>query len=143
MSSQFMDDDGLVKQRTVTTLTGSNIRQPQDIQSHLQTTIQTHNAVSVPTGTWNQSSSWIDTDGFDKVAISILSDLTVAGSALVLWSNDGSTRHVSESLSLVPNNNAFTTTGAITDTKARYMQVSVKNTDTVNRTFTVFAYLKA
>jgi hypothetical protein len=121
-------------------LSGSNIIQPSDIQSHLQTTIQTHNAVSVGANGWSES-SWLDTDGFDKIAFTLLNDSTTNSSAQIIWSNDGINKHGVEAV-------AFTTgdvgkRSGISDLKARYCKLSLNNADAIAHTMSAWAYLKA
>jgi hypothetical protein len=115
--------------------------QPTDIQSHLQTTIQTHNSVSVAASGTSVETSYHDCDGFDKIAITFMNDAIVASSANVYWSNDGSTTHAYE-FNVVPSSTTQKKSG-ITDTKARYFKIEVVNGDTVAHTMSAWAYLKA
>ncbi|HLI46447.1 MAG TPA: hypothetical protein VKU94_04570 [Geobacterales bacterium] len=119
----------------------SNIVIPIDIQAHLQSTIQTHNAVSIPASGGSSPSAWIDTDGFDKVAFVMKNDATVTSNCDIRWSADGSNIHGVD-FAVLGGANQYKT--YIVDTKARYVQFSLINSDTASaHTFTAYAYLKA
>lgn len=120
--------------------TGSDFIQPIDIQSRLAQTIQTHNAVSVVASNYS-SGSWIDCDGFDKLAITFSNDAATASFVDVSWSNDGTNTHANDS-SVVANNSVQRKTG-IVDIKARYAKLTINNLDTVAHTMSAWAYLKA
>lgn len=122
-------------------ISGTNIMQPIDIQSHLQTTIQTHNAVSVAASAAPFNASWIDSNGYDKLAVTLLSDATTTNNATVAWSNDGVTQHGFDTI--ISNGSGGTTRSGILDTKARYFKVSIFNGDTVAHTMSAWAYLKS
>lgn len=119
----------------------SNIIVPTDLQSHLQSTIQTHNAVSVAVSGGTSVSSWIDTDGFDKVAFILKNDATVTSNVDVRWSADGSNIHGVD-FAIMNGTSQYKT--YLTDTRARYIQFNVINNDTVSaHTISAYAYLKA
>jgi hypothetical protein len=120
-----------------TKLTGSNIKQPTDLQARLQTTIQTHNAVSVAASAWS-SSAWIDMDGFDRVAITMLNDASTTSSITIDWSNDGTTIHGNESA----GNDTKKQRAVEYAIKARYARINLNNGDTVAHTMSAWAYLK-
>lgn len=119
----------------------SDIIQPVDVQAHYQQTIQTHNAVSVPTVAWSIQSSYMDCDGFDKIAINMINDAGTTASANIIWSTDGVTQHGEDS-GVIPSN-ATQRKSAITDIKARYAKVSIYNSDTISHTISAWAFLKA
>lgn len=137
------NDDGTVSQITEssTTLNASNVIQPIDIQSHLQTTIQTHNAVSVATVTASNGTSWLDTDGFDKIAVTLLNDASTSSSLSIQWSSDGTTIQGYD-LSIIPTGTGQQRS-AITDTKMRYARIQIYNGDTAAHTMSAWAYLKS
>lgn len=111
-----------------------------DVQSHLQTTIQTHNAVSIATQTASVQTSWIDCDGFDKVAITLLNDAALSARVDVYWSNDGSTQHGYETAIVASSTQQK---AGIIDTKARYLKLAPVNLDAASHTMSAWAYLKA
>jgi hypothetical protein len=115
---------------------------PTDIQSRLQQTIQTHNAVSVAISGSSVESSYHDCDGYDKIAITFMNDAATTSAANIYWSNDGTTAHAYE-YNIIPSNTTQKK-GAITDTKARYFKVEVVNGDgAASHTMSAWAYLKA
>lgn len=121
------------------TILASEIAVPIDVQAHYAKTIQTHNAVSVG-ASGNSNSSYIDCDGFDKVAFTVLNDAATNSSVETHWSNDGINAHGAETLivqSTSPNK------VGISDIKARYVRVQLKNADTVAHTMSAWVYLKA
>jgi len=114
---------------------------PIDVQSHLQTTIQTHNAVSIALSS-NSPSAWFDTDGFDKIALTLLNDAGTTNSGDILWSNDGATQQGIDLVVLPSNTNQYKT--AIIDTRARYFKLRLNNGDAaLAHTMSAWAYLKA
>jgi hypothetical protein len=122
-------------------LTGSDMILPVDIQSKLAQTIQTHNAVSV--GATNGSSaqtSFMDCDGFDKLAITVNADATIQFSATITWSNDGTSIHGVETILAQA---AGQSRAGILDIKARYAKVTLFNFDAAAHTVSAWAYLKA
>lgn len=135
-------DNGNGTYSTLTHTTGSDIIAPIEIQSRIASTIQTHNAVSIPLSGNSITASFIDMDGFDKVAFTILCDNgTSTYSMNIMWSNDGTSQHGYESVLSVA---AGVNRQAITDIKSRYMKVQVANADaSAAHTFSAWAYLKA
>lgn len=121
-------------------IAGSSIMQPVDIQNHLQTTIQTHNAVSVAAGA-TSSGAWIDSNGYDKVAVNVKSDASTTYNVNVDWSTDGGTTQTG-STTVVASSASFTKTG-IVDTQARYLRVTIVSGDVAAHTMSAWAYLKA
>ena len=123
-------------------LTGSNIPEaqaiPYQIVKRKQTTIQTHNQVSVGAST-GSNSAWIDCNGFDKVAFTLLNDTTASNQANADWSNDGINVHAQEVILATSTQKERPT---ITDTKARYVRFYVYNGDTVAHIMSAWAYLK-
>jgi hypothetical protein len=119
------------------------IIQPIEIQSHYAQTIQTHNAVSVAISTWSNG-SWIDTDGFNSLDVTLLNDNTTASALEVHWSNDGVTLHAKETgIVSATGNNVRCNVNEI-PTKARYVRISVNNADSaLAHTMSAWAYLKA
>lgn len=118
----------------------SDIMQPVEIQGHIQTTVQTHSGVTVaPTG--SGQSAWIDSLGFDKVAVTFLNDAGTASSLSIQWSNDGATVQGYESL--IPSSTVKEKSG-IVETKARYFKVLLWNNDSAApHVMSAWAYLKA
>jgi hypothetical protein len=124
---------------THTKLTGSNVAQPVDIQARYAQTIQTHSGVTIaPSGNSTQS-SYIDCDGFDRIAVTSPSDANHAGTVELIWSNDGSSIHFYDTISTA----ATGTRGGETSIKARYVKVNLKNADAAPHTMNAWAYLKA
>jgi hypothetical protein len=127
-------------QRDVTII-GSDVIQPIDIQSHYQQTIQTHNAVSIALNSASMS-SYIDTDGFDKVSILLKGDSSFSNSVDIYWSVDG-TSDVGADYAIIPVGTR-SVGDAIIDTRARYFRLNVKNMDTaLAHTMSAYVYLKA
>lgn len=126
-------------------LSGSLIQQPVDIQNHYQTTIQTHNAVSIATVSSSTSTSWISCNGFDKLAITLMLDAALNNVyANVLWSNDGVTTHGTDTYGTPGSSVAATTSRAgETSIKADYYKLQIINGDTVSHTVSCWGKLKA
>jgi hypothetical protein len=121
-------------------LAGSIIQQPTEIQSRYAQTVQTHNAVSVPTNTWSHG-QWMDVSGFDKVAVTMMNSSGSTQNAYnIQWSHDSSTIAYDEALG-TPSTTALR--GTETSIKARYCRVSLLNQDANSRTMSAWAYLKA
>jgi hypothetical protein len=119
----------------------SDIIQPVEIQSRYASTIQTHNAVSIAINTWSIESSWHSTDGFDRLACSLIDDANISNGLVVYWSYDGSTIHGQDTVIAI---SAKQTGSGITDVKAPYFKISLGNTDTVAaHTMSAWVYLKA
>lgn len=110
------------------------------LNSHLQKTIQTHNAVSVAGSNGTSASSWIDTDGFDKLAVTLLNDASTSSSITIFWSNNGSTSHGIDD-NLV--NNTVNVKSTILDTKSRYAMIRLNNADAAAHTMSAWVLLKA
>jgi hypothetical protein len=126
-------------------LTTSEAIIPTDIQSHLQSTIQTHNAVSVVLSGTSTESNFHDSDGFDQLKLTVLNDnATAQFYAIVLWSNDGTTVHGAEYV-LTQAGSVWSNsrTGEVS-TKARYFKIVIGNADSAAaHTMSAWAYLKA
>lgn len=137
-------DDGTVGTLVTaeTIIEGAEATVPVDIQSRYATTIQTHNAVSVPLSS-TSTGSFIDVDGFDKISVIATNDNTTSTWAVnLIWSIDGVTDHGYEIL--LASGALGNKTIKITDTKARYVKVQLQNTDaTLAHTMSAWAYLKA
>jgi hypothetical protein len=120
---------------------------PIDIQSHLQSTILTHNAVSIASNSWSAETSFHDSDGFTELAVTLKSDSTVATNGIsILWSNDGTNVHGSEFLlqGATGAGYDFASRSASTPTKSRYFKIVVANYDAgASHTMSAYAYLKA
>jgi hypothetical protein len=112
---------------------------PVDIQAHLASTIQTHNAVSVGAGLWSHS-TWIDCDGFDKLAFNLLNDASTSCIGYVKWSTDGVNEHGFDEI--LPSV-ALDKRSAEIGVKLRYAKLSIKNGDTISHIMSGYAYLKA
>ena len=136
----LVDTDGLigVKGQLQVGMTSSEIMQPVDIQSHYQQTIQTHSGAMIPPATWSQG-NWIDTNGFDKIAYTMVNDANVSSKFNLQWSNDGTSNHHDQSIDTTANLRK----GGEVPTLARYVRVVVRNDDTAPHTFNTFIYLKA
>jgi hypothetical protein len=120
-------------------ITGSDVMQPVEIQGRYAQTIQTHNAVNVgASGTSN--STWIDCNGFDRLAGTMKNDASTNSSINVFWSNDGVTTHGNET---VVAQNTLNLKSFETPIKSRYAMVVVSNSDTIAHTMSAWAYLKA
>lgn len=123
-------------------LTGSNIPEaqaiPYQIVKRKQTTIQTHNAVSVGASS-SSIGSWIDCGGFDKLGATLFNDAATSSGLVLQWSNDGVTFHGYESLI---STSTLKEKIAETSVKARYVRLQVWNDDTVPHTMSAWAYLK-
>jgi hypothetical protein len=136
----YLEDGSNANQVYVANQIDTNI-QPVDIQSRLATTIQTHNAVSVALSSNSLQSTWVDCDGFDKLAVTLLNGAVGQMSADVYWSNDGTSNH--GFTKDVVNINSTLGSG-ITDIKARYAKIAVVNGDSAAaHTMSAWAYLKA
>lgn len=106
-----------------------------------QNTIQTHTGVSVAANGNNMQTNWMDCNGFDKIAVTLLNDASASCSADVYWSNDGVNIHGS-----TPNviaSGVKTYASGITDLQARYAKVRLNNGDTTNpHIMNAWAFLK-
>lgn len=117
----------------------SEVQQPVEIQGHRTETIQTHNAVNIATTVWS-GSAWFDTDGYSEVSLTMLNDASTNSQAALEWSNDGATKHGSETLLAT---NTLKERCATTSTKARYVKVAINNPDAASHIFSAWIYLKA
>lgn len=113
---------------------------PVDIQKRYAETIQTHNAVSVALS-GSSNSTYIDCDGFDKLAINLKNDGNTSSQVNLLWSSDGSSQIGYETI-LTSGTSQYRS--AISDIKARYVLVQIQNLDaSLAHTMSSYAYLKA
>jgi hypothetical protein len=137
----YLEDGSNAEQVYVANPGDTNSIIPIDIQSRYAQTIQTHNAVSVGSSNGYSDSSWIDADGFDKIAITMKNDAGTSSYVDIHWSHDGANR-IGIEFGVIPSN-VNAEKSAITDIKARYVRVRVVNADTIAHTMTAYAYLKA
>lgn len=111
------------------------------IISRKQTTIQTHNGVTVALSGWTAESGYHDADGFTDLALTMTSDANVANAAQVLWSNDGINQHGQEYIITSATHQYSAGTVPI---KARYFKITVNNGDgAASHVMNAWAYLKA
>jgi hypothetical protein len=122
-----------------TNLKASEIIQPVDIQARYSQTIQTHNAVSVG-ASGSSASNWINCDGFDNVAVSLLNDASATNKVDVAWSHDGINQHTFET---VCNTTSAKYNVGEVGIKAQYCKLVLINSDTASHTMSAWAYLKA
>lgn len=122
-----------------TQIVQSDVMVPTEIQGNYQTTNQFFNNVTIAPSA-QQSSTWIDTNGFTDVAITLLCSVQSKMTLEVDWSNDGITKHGYEGIYA---DAVVTRRAAITSTKARYVMVTVKNGDVAPVIVNTFTYLKA
>jgi hypothetical protein len=144
----YMEDGSVAQQVYAANAADVNSVTPVDIQSRLASTIQTHSGAVVAPNTWATGATWIDCDGFDKVAINSMNDGSTDHNAEIAWSHDQSTI-------IGRDATVFTgTTPTITATqkeksveigvKARYLKMNVKNNDGTNpHTISAWIMLKA
>lgn len=109
-----------------------------NINGRKQTTIQTHTNQTIASNSWS-TSSWFDANGFDKLALTLKNDAATSTIINLNWSNDGVTQHGTENIG---TSNTSQTRAMITDTKARYFNVAVQNTDTISHVINVWVFLK-
>lgn len=123
-------------------LEGSSIIAPQDLQSRLSTTIQTHAAVNIPatTGTSYGTGTWNDANGYGNVCVTFASDASHTNTAELYWSHDGATTHGLE-IVIASGTRQY---GASIEVpiKARYFRVLLKNTDASAHVMSAWSYLK-
>lgn len=137
----LIDTDGAVavKGEVSVGVTSSDIMQPVDLQSRYQQTIQTHTATMVAPDGVGQS-VYVDTNGFDRLAVTVTTDSTMGTKIQLVWSNDGVSQHGVDSLSSTPDK-WYTHETA---TKARYVKIYVVNNDaSAPHTMSSWTYLKA
>lgn len=114
---------------------------PMDVQSRLQTTIQTHNAVSVGALGSSLQTSWIDCDGFNDIAVTFLNDASTNSYAHIQWSNDGISSN-GRDYNVIPSDSNQYKAGCV-PIKARYAKVQMYNGDSaLAHTMSAWAYLK-
>jgi hypothetical protein len=112
-----------------------------DLQYRKQTTKVTHANVNVPINSYSLLADWIDTDGFDKVYIMSTIDAAVTNSFDVHWSHDKTTMHHNDSA--ISGSTNSLSKHVLLDTKARWMKVHLRNSDTVApHVMSGFVYLK-
>lgn len=113
-----------------------------DIQYRKQKMVPLHPGTVIVANAWSTSSEWIDTDGYDKVAFSLLNDAAVTSVANLLWSHDKTTNCGEES-GTIPTGTGIRKVSLETPTKARYLKLSVNNGDgAAPHTISTWAYLK-
>jgi hypothetical protein len=124
-----------------TNITGSEVMQPVDIQSRYQQTIQSHAGVMVAPNVWSSMTGWIDTNGFDSIALTVKNDAATNAKGNIDWSHDAANTHGSDIV--IPTSANFTLAGSV-PTKARYAKVVIQNQDAAaSHTLSAWAYLKA
>jgi hypothetical protein len=124
-----------------TNIASTDIMQPVDIQSHYQILSQTHAGILIAPNTWNTAAAWIDTNGFDRIAVTLMNDASTQTSVNIVWSHDGVTQHGEDS-GVIGVGTAIRKAGE-TATKARYAKVSISNADAAAHTMSAWAFLKA
>jgi hypothetical protein len=122
-----------------TNITGSDVMQPVDIQSHYQTTVQTHTGAMIAPSGATSSGTYIDAAGFQEIGVTATIDAAVMTEVHLHWSNDGINIH---GLEMFPASNP-TSKAYSTATKGRYFRVVLKNNDAAARTMSAWAFLKA
>jgi hypothetical protein len=114
---------------------------PVDLQARLASTIQTHNAVSVPLSTSSTSTSWIDTDGFCDVSVTLMNDANATNQVNILYSHDGITTQGEE---VILANAARQRGKASVKLGARYIKIWINNTDaSVAHIMSAWVYLQS
>jgi hypothetical protein len=123
-----------------TIITGSDVMQPVDIQSHYQVTVANHAAVLVAPNAANSFATFTDTNGFDRLSFTQKSNVSLNGRVQIVWSNDGVSL---DSYENVQTNVAQYRSGEV-GTKARYAKLHFDNLDaTTAQTISTTMYLKA
>ena len=120
-------------------ISNAEVMQPVDVQSHYQLTVQTHAGVMIAPSV-GSGSVWIDTNGFTEIAFTIANDASTATSVDVTWSHDGVGTHGVE-YGVIPGTARYKAINL--STKARYVKLTITNTDTAAHTVSGYAYLKA
>ncbi|MCP1324265.1 hypothetical protein [Bacillus sp. S0628] len=136
MTTKYLGE-GIWARRT--NIDASDIMMPVDLQSHHQETIQTHNNVVVAPTTWNNG-AWIDTSGFNEVAITMSNNASTKNKVNVHWSHDGVNSHGDES---ILEEGTSASRAGIVATKARYFRVCLNNGDVAPHNMSAWVYLKA
>jgi hypothetical protein len=147
--SQFVKEDGtpaLMKGNVAPwfELKDSNIMQQTDLQRRYQKPINTHAGVTIPPAS-DSLSTWIDTNGYNEIAVNLKNDNGTAQSGIVLlWSTDGSNATITGAESLGTGGAAWSNSRSVlTQTKARWVQVLARNVDAAApHTITTNTYLK-
>jgi hypothetical protein len=121
-------------------ITDSDAILPMGGEYRKQKMTQTHSGINIIANSFNVSTSWIDTDGFDKVALTMLNDANATCSMDLFWSHDQSTIQGKEVAAL--SSSAVRERAGVVDTKARYMKVVVVNGDAAPHVFSSWIYLK-
>jgi hypothetical protein len=104
-----------------------------------QTTEQVLLSVAVA-ASGNATTGWLDTDGFDESAFTVLSQ-SLNHKVSVYWSNDGGGTHGAE-YDILPQSNQQHR-AVIVQNKARYIKLRIDNTHTATQTFTAWLYRKS
>lgn len=122
-----------------TDIKSSDVIVPVDVQARYAKTIQLLTSQMVtPNG--STTTPWTDTHGYDKVAVSVKNNAATEASVVIEYSYDGINKHGAD----VNLSNSNFEKSLITDIKAPYFRVFIKNVDAAApHTFTVYAYLKA
>jgi len=118
----------------------TDVQLPVQIQSRLNSLVQTHNNVLVAPNTSNTSSGWVDCSKFDKVSLTLMNDASVNSLVTLIWSHDQSTYQGEETLL---NTATGARRSATTDVKASYVKVFFNNSDASAHTISTWLFLKA
>jgi hypothetical protein len=118
----------------------SEIAVPTDQQVKYSKTIQTHTNVAVGPSAFSVG-TWIDTEGFSEIGLTVTSNTAQNAGVNIGWSNDGITNHGRQNGVITLGTSAQ---DGSTDLKsrARYMQVTLNNQYTAPVTMNSFIYLK-
>jgi hypothetical protein len=134
-------DNGDGSYSTNTAITDSDAILPMGVEYRKQKMIPAHSSTNVLPNAWNTISGWIDTDGFESIAVTLKNDAATLAKANIDWSHDQSVTAGSEQV-IAPASN-FSLAGAV-PTKARYAKISIQNQDgAAAHVFFSWAYLKA
>jgi hypothetical protein len=124
-------------------LVGSDASIPTDIQGHLQTMIQTHNAVSVAAA-GTSIGAWFDTDGFNEIALLVKNDANLTSFSLeIQWSPDNGVTILGDSIPTLFSPGSSPYKQGLQGTLCRYARVIIANSDTAAHTMSAWVYLKA
>lgn len=123
-----------------TSLVGSDVQVPVDIQSRYSMTVATHAGTMIAPASWSLQATFLDCNGFSEIAATLLNDNTTSSSATVFWSNDGVAIHGEE---VIVATSSLNRKAGIVPIKARYAKITVNNADAAPHTISVWAYLKA
>lgn len=136
-----MDEDSITGKpmpKVGSKINGSDVMLPIDVQGHYQSTIQTHNAVSILASS-GSNGGWIDCAGFDTIAITVMNDAVTQSYIDIQWSHDGVNQQGLDSS--VADSQQYKAMSV--PTKGRYARIRIGNGDTVAHTMSAWAYLKA